>query len=511
MTNKISLLILLTLLVNIFPAKAQNVDFKLGKEMEGSDVYIQNQFNPVGTDSEGNSYLFFAANKGKTKVYKFSKDNILIAEKYVDISFLTRKGHYSQYEKFFILNDKAYVVVSTTDLQTTTVYAHELDLNTLFLSPVGKKLCSKKSVGKEYFMPIFIYFTPDSSKLLIEYRYGYRHDLLTAIPLKEPKYKPITYNYEGVVLDKNLDFISEFNEPFSYINNVFGMDATLFLNSGEVFSLGKLIQPTGIEDEYKVKATLMHLKSGTSTKKIEFELSGGNQPIITRIAPIQDENFITIFGFYSGPNRKEGYKGSFYLKIDQSTLKIVSEKINPFTDEIYNSFDNVISKDKEEKYIFKDLMIRSVFSMKDSSICFFSDEMSEFIWTDRTDYISNNILMFRYDNNGELTNQNVIERRLKNSRINSCSFSTFFNTETSKFYFTYMKNSVSSPRLLPFICSKVDLNLNVESEQIVFDSLEDVCVYLPYDNMKTSNNSMVGLFTVCGLSFKKRIGYFKFK
>lgn len=316
--------------------KIENIDLTYGEELPEDGKKI------VRIVGESNNKIYSLAIKGKNDFYVKTFDSNtmkVISTKEIIIPKISNKE--VDFEEFFLLNDKLFVIGSVYDSKNkifnlTATEVHEdgkLDKNStvLFNSEVAKK--SKR--GDFYFK-----LSPDESKLLIMHTSEFpKEDAIKYdIKLFDSSLNKIFENVEKVKFDdsrKDYEFsISDFEVNFK--NDVF-----VVINESYRDSKKK-------EQIEKFEVNLFKSEKNYEKEVVKIDLK--DKEIINCTMMSTNKNTLKLVGFYSGvrSNGKANkeLKGIYNTTIDLSSNAIVLSKFNEFD---YETKVKLIGKRRADK------------------------------------------------------------------------------------------------------------------------------------------------------------------
>ena len=279
----------------------------------------------------------------KIEVHRYNLK--LQAEKQADIKIEAK----NYLNKVIILEDEIYFIFLKDEKgDDKGYYALKLDQNTLTLGQpiLLDKLKDRKGVFSDDEATFKSIYSPDKSKILV---IGYPGQ-------KKKEQQKISLT----VLDTQLKTLWKREEELGYEENLFAPQDYAVDNNGVVFLLAKVYkekvkEKKDGESNYKY-SMFIYANATEKSKEFSINLDG---VLVAQIGFMLDNDSNPLCaGFYYDNNRRSGYIGMFFCKIDIKANAVINKNIKPFDDTIVKQLSG-------EKAVKKNRGVNATFQIKE--------------------------------------------------------------------------------------------------------------------------------------------------
>lgn len=403
----------------------------------------------------------------------------------------------------FILDNKLYAISTLQNLSDKTykLQATEIDKETL-LPTDNQKILAEMSFEDQnrYNVGSFnLDFSSDSSKVLINYIMPYEKGAPEKFGIK--------------VYEKDFSLLWENDIELPYEDQLFTLNSLDIDNQGNVYFLGKVYEKVAKEKRKEEVNYQYHAFKYSSGKSEPFEyIIDSKSNFFNEINfSINEKQEIICFGFYS-TKLNAASEGTFFIKLDTQTNKVVKEKLMSFND-YYISKNGSIEKDiRYVNYRFKQFIQNS-----DGSYTLVAEQFrietriktstnSSGMPTTSTTYIYHfdNILALKFDKEGSILWIKVVPKSQESTNENGTYMSYAFFQKNNNIYLffnepKYMQKGDGEQSKIYKATDKysllngysIDENGQISEKTTLFDKNETDVVFTPMDFLPISDKQLI--------------------
>jgi hypothetical protein len=500
MTMKKILLILLT--INIANVRAQEISAKLGPEQKDSKHGYLKGF--AGSDEN----YFYAIRIDVKSVFfrtflleKYNKQLELIVSQPIE-TYGKEKGQFFNLESVILIQNKIFAISSLQNMndKVNTFQAIEIDKASMLPTENKINLASVSFEDKSRFNSgtFSLDFSSDSSKILVRYSLPYE------------KGSPEKFGFK--VYDKNFTFIWGNDIELPYENQLFEMNNFTVDNQSNVYLLGKVYEKVAKEKIREDVNYQYHVFSYSAGKTEPFEyIIDSKSNFFNEIKfSVNDKNEIICFGFYSNKLNTSN-DGTFYMKLDAKSKKVVIEKLLSFKDYFESKGEDL------KNYYFGNYKFKQFIHNPDGSSTLVAEQYRvELRITTSTSqsgstrtsttyiYHYDNIMVMKFDKEGNILWIKVVPKiqDTKDEGGTYMSYSFFHKNEKVYLFFNQPKMNVkkngeqsriykSTNKYALLNGYSIDENGNLSEEKTLFDMNETKVVFTPLNYLAISDKQLI--------------------
>ncbi|MFM2286451.1 MAG: hypothetical protein RLZZ543_1948 [Bacteroidota bacterium] len=332
-----------------------------------------------------------------------------------------KKNRDYNYERFYIIKDKVFIIYYTKEKKIKTYYAQTYDLEG---SPVDAVRELEQFEERRWSTSHYFGLSQDSSMIYM---------------FRQPKAdKDDNDKFIVKIWDTNLETLNNVEIEMPYENRNADMYDYYLTSDKKLVALYKIYIPKKErqkdDPEVLVKAMNIDIADG-SVKDFEMNL----KDVFIRDLNLrfdEDQNAYCV-GTFSKAKRRANADGTFFYKLDYKTGEISAEHSQEFSTEIIHKMNNSESKKKRNQDLRANIDLRQVIAKPDGGSYVLFEENYIVVVTTRSSngatsttyyYYDNDILIMNVSPEGEIIWQNVIPKK-QVSTNDGGAYNSFYATQ----------------------------------------------------------------------------------
>lgn len=482
--------------------KAQEISAKLGPEQKDSKHGFLMGF--AGSDENYFYAIRLSINGIVSRTFlleKYNKQLELIVSQPLEV-YGKEKREVFNLESVILLQNRMFAISSLQNLNDKVNTYQAIEIDKVSMLPTDNKidLATVSFENKNRFNSgnFSLDFSSDSSKILVTYMLPYE------------KGSPEKFGFK--VYDKNFSYIWGNDVELPYEDQLFAMSNFTVDNQGNVYLLGKVYEKVAKEKRREEVNYQYHVFAYSSGKTEPFEyIIDSRSNFFNEIKfTVNDKNEIICFGYYS-KELNMASDGTFYLKLDTKTNKVITEKLISFRD--YFESKGIFQKNN----FYGDYKFKQFIQNSDESSTLVAEQYRvELRVTTSTDqngrtktsstyyYHYDNIMVLKFDKDGNILWIRVVPK-IQDTRDEGGTYMSYsFFHKNDKVYLFFNQPKVlekkngeksrvykSSNKYALLNGYSVDSNGNLSERTTLFDKNETKVVFTPLNYLAISDKHLI--------------------